>query len=245
MAAGKQVHITTQILGHAWRPCVQQPLIPSMPTSARWAPDTQRIVCCTPPSHVCHTTPPQRRCVEYAPGVTVDIQEGALGDGLGARVWLVAHLLARQLAHTPSLVAGKHVLELGAGCGVVGITAAKVRTGVHTVPGCCNGARLHYVASVHMHITTTLLPHTTPLLPLRWVLRVWCSPTWSTQCWTTSVPALPSTPPRTPVHKTTTLSRCSLTLRTLRAVMMRRACLGVQGRHGARYGMMPHGLAAL
>lgn len=64
--------------------------------------------------------------MEYAPGVTVQIQEGALGDGLGARVWLVAHLLARQLARTPWLVAGKHVLELGAGCGVVGIAAAKV-----------------------------------------------------------------------------------------------------------------------
>ena len=72
----------------------------------------------------------QRRCVEYAPGVAIQIQEGALGDGLGARVWLVAHLLARQLAHTPSLVAGKRVLELGAGCGVVGITAAKVHTRV-------------------------------------------------------------------------------------------------------------------
>ncbi len=79
---------------------------------------------CVSPTHPPCTT--QRRCFEYAPGISIDIQEGALGDGLGARVWLVAHLLARQLAHAPLIVAGKSVLELGAGCGVAGIVAAKV-----------------------------------------------------------------------------------------------------------------------
>ncbi len=59
-------------------------------------------------------------------GVHVQIKEGALGDGLGAKVWSVAHVLARELVQSPQIVAGKRVLEIGAGCGLNGIVAAKL-----------------------------------------------------------------------------------------------------------------------
>ncbi len=53
------------------------------------------------------------------------IKEGALGDGLGSKVWLMAHVLAREVISYPQLVRGKRVLEIGAGCGLNGIVAAK------------------------------------------------------------------------------------------------------------------------
>ncbi|KXZ53174.1 hypothetical protein GPECTOR_7g1066 [Gonium pectorale] len=58
-------------------------------------------------------------------GVHVHIREGALGDGLGAKVWMVAHMLCMELAaHRGRLLAGRRVLELGSGCGVCGLAAA-------------------------------------------------------------------------------------------------------------------------
>ncbi|GAX79085.1 hypothetical protein CEUSTIGMA_g6525.t1 [Chlamydomonas eustigma] len=64
-------------------------------------------------------------------GIRVGIKEGALGDGLGAKVWSLAHVLARELVEYPALVSGKRVLEIGAGCGLNGIIAAKL--GAHEV----------------------------------------------------------------------------------------------------------------
>uniref|UniRef100_A0A7R9VQG3 Calmodulin-lysine N-methyltransferase n=1 Tax=Chlamydomonas euryale TaxID=1486919 RepID=A0A7R9VQG3_9CHLO len=65
------------------------------------------------------------RRFEYG-GVSVAIREGMLGDGLGAKVWSTAHVMAMELVRAPHLVTGKRVLELGAGCGLNGIVAAKV-----------------------------------------------------------------------------------------------------------------------
>ncbi|GIL74114.1 hypothetical protein Vretifemale_4142, partial [Volvox reticuliferus] len=59
----------------------------------------------------------------------VHIREGALGDGLGAKVWMVAHMLCLELASNRGLVAGQHVLELGSGCGVCGLAAAALGAG--------------------------------------------------------------------------------------------------------------------
>lgn len=53
-------------------------------------------------------------------------QEGALGDGLGAKVWGVAHTLAEELVQYPAVIQGRRVLEIGAGCGVNGIVAARL-----------------------------------------------------------------------------------------------------------------------
>lgn len=58
-------------------------------------------------------------------GLAVRIQEGPLGDGLGAKVWMVAHMMCLELASHPHIVAGHTVLEIGSGCGVCGIAAAK------------------------------------------------------------------------------------------------------------------------
>ncbi|GIL54339.1 hypothetical protein Vafri_9920 [Volvox africanus] len=59
----------------------------------------------------------------------VHIREGALGDGLGAKVWMVAHMLCLELASNRGLVAGQRVLELGSGCGVCGLAAAALGAG--------------------------------------------------------------------------------------------------------------------
>eukprot|EP00873_Tetraselmis_striata_P016356 jgi/Tetstr1/436620/TSEL_025416.t1 len=62
-------------------------------------------------------------CVE---GHAIRIHEGLLGDGVGTRVWAVATTLCRELAAYPDIVAGKEVLEIGSGCGLTGIFAAKL-----------------------------------------------------------------------------------------------------------------------
>ncbi|KAK9824542.1 hypothetical protein WJX72_011185 [[Myrmecia] bisecta] len=67
----------------------------------------------------------QMRVYEYG-GIKMYIKEGALGDGLGARVWLVAHSLCRELVEHPEIVRGCDVLELGSGCGICGILAAQL-----------------------------------------------------------------------------------------------------------------------
>lgn len=61
----------------------------------------------------------------YGP-FTVTIKEGTLVDGLGARVWAVAHSLCSMLVEKPALVQHKTVLEIGAGTGLCGILAAKL-----------------------------------------------------------------------------------------------------------------------
>lgn len=63
--------------------------------------------------------------LRYA-GHDVVIKEGALGDGVGAKVWHAAHALCREMEAHPEMVAGRSVLELGAGCGVCGLLAAKL-----------------------------------------------------------------------------------------------------------------------
>ncbi|GAB4823863.1 hypothetical protein N2152v2_010909 [Parachlorella kessleri] len=59
-------------------------------------------------------------------GVPVVIKEGALGDGVGAKLWTVAHTLCRELATHPDIVRGQRVLEIGSGCGACGILAAQL-----------------------------------------------------------------------------------------------------------------------
>ena len=59
-------------------------------------------------------------------GLPVTVKEGALGDGVGAKVWTVAHTLCQEMAQNHEIVAGQRVLEIGAGCGPVGFLAAKI-----------------------------------------------------------------------------------------------------------------------
>ena len=58
--------------------------------------------------------------------VAVYEEPGLSGAGLGGRVWLGAHHLCEALARWPELVRGQRVLELGCGCGTVGLFAAKL-----------------------------------------------------------------------------------------------------------------------
>lgn len=67
-----------------------------------------------------------RVCTVNYQGIPVTVKEGALGDGVGAKVWTAAHTLAQELASNPEIVEGKTVLEIGAGCGACGFLAAKV-----------------------------------------------------------------------------------------------------------------------
>ncbi|KAK3270562.1 hypothetical protein CYMTET_21045 [Cymbomonas tetramitiformis] len=59
-------------------------------------------------------------------GYKVRIKESSLGDGLGARMWGASYLMCKDLASAPSLLAGKRVLELGAGVGVCGLLAREL-----------------------------------------------------------------------------------------------------------------------
>lgn len=64
---------------------------------------------------------------EYSYGsVKVRVQEQSLSEGLGAMLWTVSHILSRELAGNRDIVAGKRVLEIGSGCGLCGIVAAKL-----------------------------------------------------------------------------------------------------------------------
>ena len=47
-----------------------------------------------------------------------------LGGWTGGDIWESSQALARLLAARPSLIAGKRVVELGCGCGLLGLTAA-------------------------------------------------------------------------------------------------------------------------
>ncbi|CAG9467859.1 unnamed protein product [Pedinophyceae sp. YPF-701] len=58
--------------------------------------------------------------------VDVRITEGALGDGLGMRLWPGAFALCNELCAARAWVAGRAVLELGAGTGLAGIVGAKL-----------------------------------------------------------------------------------------------------------------------
>lgn len=68
--------------------------------------------------------PPRTRSVPVA-GTSVVVEEGALADGLGARLWRAALLLCESREFAP-LIAGREVLELGAGVGLSGIAAARL-----------------------------------------------------------------------------------------------------------------------
>jgi predicted nicotinamide N-methyase len=59
-------------------------------------------------------------------GEPLRVREGAISDGLGARVWALAHLALRELCADPSLVKDKTVLEIGAGTGLLGVAAARL-----------------------------------------------------------------------------------------------------------------------
>jgi SAM-dependent methyltransferase len=65
--------------------------------------------------------------------VPLRVREGAISDGLGARVWALAHVALRELAANPSLVRGKTVLEIGAGTGLLGVAAARLGASVAVV----------------------------------------------------------------------------------------------------------------
>ncbi|KAL6755281.1 hypothetical protein V8C86DRAFT_238905 [Haematococcus lacustris] len=62
---------------------------------------------------------------EYGPCL-VRVQEGSLGDGLGAQVWTAAHLLCSEMVEWPAFVMGQAVLEIGSGCGVCGLLAMQL-----------------------------------------------------------------------------------------------------------------------
>eukprot|EP00775_Hariotina_reticulata_P013512 gene13512-13637_t len=56
--------------------------------------------------------------------IQVAIREGALGDGLGAKVWSVCHIMCRELVAHPEITQDRVALELGSGTGLVGLVAA-------------------------------------------------------------------------------------------------------------------------
>lgn len=59
-------------------------------------------------------------------GHQVHIKEGALGDGVGAKLWLVARFMCSQIANGTVDVTDKTVLEIGAGVGACGFLSGKM-----------------------------------------------------------------------------------------------------------------------
>eukprot|EP00890_Picochlorum_soloecismus_P001574 jgi/Picsp_1/2417/NSC_05878-R1_protein len=59
-------------------------------------------------------------------GHDIVIKEGALGDGVGAKLWLVARVMCREMSSNPDMVFAKDVLEIGAGVGACGLLASKL-----------------------------------------------------------------------------------------------------------------------
>lgn len=71
------------------------------------------------------------RLIEYG-GHAIYVKEGALGDGVGAKIWRVARIMCQRMVDEPALcMEGKDVLEVGAGCGACGFLAGKM--GAHQV----------------------------------------------------------------------------------------------------------------
>lgn len=60
----------------------------------------------------------------------IRIRELPMADGVhastGCQLWSSSIALAQELLSRPNLVSGKEVLEVGAGCGLLGITAARL-----------------------------------------------------------------------------------------------------------------------
>ncbi|RMZ52573.1 hypothetical protein APUTEX25_003716, partial [Auxenochlorella protothecoides] len=86
----------------------------------------------------------------YAGGVSITLMEGALGDGVGARLWVAAHILNRLLAAHPDMVAGRSVLELGAGCGACGLAAARLGAARVVLTDYLDAVLLCLVTSMHL-----------------------------------------------------------------------------------------------
>lgn len=66
------------------------------------------------------------RTYSFATEVEVRIVETGISNGVGAKAWRAAKTLSRALVAGASDVAGKRVLELGAGCGMCGLVAARL-----------------------------------------------------------------------------------------------------------------------
>lgn len=86
------------------------------------------------------------------------IKEGALGDGVGAKVWAAALYLCNLLAENPKLVTGRDVLEVGAGCGICGILAAKLSASSVTLSDYADTVLYLLRDCMHMNFPYTKYP---------------------------------------------------------------------------------------
>ncbi|KAG7675269.1 hypothetical protein Ndes2437B_g00460 [Nannochloris sp. 'desiccata'] len=87
----------------------------------------------------------------YYQGLSVTVKEGALGDGVGAKVWTVAHTLCQEMAAHHEIVAGKSILEIGAGCGPCGLLAAKIGAGEVVISDYVDQLLLNLRDALHMN----------------------------------------------------------------------------------------------
>ncbi|CAE8740268.1 unnamed protein product [Polarella glacialis] len=72
-------------------------------------------------------------------GFQIRIRELPMADGVhastGCQLWPSSIVLAKELLRRPHLVAGKKVLEVGAGCGLLGITAGRLARSILITDG--------------------------------------------------------------------------------------------------------------
>ena len=64
--------------------------------------------------------------IEYPSIGAVRVAEGALGDGVGARLWGISHRFNLNLIENSAWLEGTNVLEVGSGVGSTGVVAARL-----------------------------------------------------------------------------------------------------------------------
>ncbi|GMH43248.1 hypothetical protein BSKO_11170 [Bryopsis sp. KO-2023] len=89
-------------------------------------------------------------CFEYGE-FSVVVKEGSLSDGLGARMWEIAHMINRYLVANRGLVSEKKVLEIGCGCGSTGILAAKLGAKKVVLTDCVDSVLQNLRDCVHLN----------------------------------------------------------------------------------------------
>jgi len=94
---------------------------------------------------------------------TMHVCQSGLEEALGAQLWRSSFLLSRLMLARPEIVRGRDVLELGSGCGMCGMLAAKLGAKKVVLTDFMDAAIRNLEASLAANFSTG--PTTSPELP--------------------------------------------------------------------------------
>lgn len=118
---------------------------------------------------VCQQGAPKKVCEYTFDGHVVTIKESSLGEGVGALVWGACNLFCeRLLAVAPQLVHGRQMLEVGAGCGLCGLLAARLGAERVVLTDCFAGVLRNLEECVNLNQECEPKPCETPVRYLDW-----------------------------------------------------------------------------